>query len=66
MDDACAPHAQIGEAPLECEPHEGNSASRLTKSLLAWRRATQLPELPLTIVGSGLKLPADAVAILSY
>jgi MBG domain (YGX type) len=75
MDDSCAQLAQIGEAAVQCEPKEGNSASQTAKSRLAWRRAmrmqlpeavTGLPQLPIAIVGSGLRLPADATAILSH
>ena len=66
LENACAPLAQIGDAASECGPQGANTVSRLAKSLLAWRRATRLPELPLAIVGSGVKLPADAAAILWY
>jgi len=58
---SCARSAQAEGAPSGCD-REGGFAG----SLRAWRRAIGLRQLPVAILGSGLNLPVDATAPLSY
>ncbi|MFL6604683.1 MAG: autotransporter-associated beta strand repeat-containing protein [Steroidobacteraceae bacterium] len=67
MENSCAQLARLGQTSPLCALREANATSRTATSLLDGRRpALRLPQLPVAIVGSGLKLPADASAILSY
>jgi hypothetical protein len=66
MEASCARFAQVGGPPSRCDLEEDSPASRAAKPMPPWPRAAGLPQLPIAIVGSGLKLPGDATATPSY